>query len=149
MPRERQGYPWNDGDVVMVSATAIVGLAAIVGAWFGAGGSPLAERQAAWLNLAIAGIAIFAAGNCLWLLRVRRAVGERRVSLVALAPAEPESPDVPAPRTRLDSPAGSARGLVRGAGMARVHQPDCPMVVGKPVEPAELGDGEPCGVCVS
>ncbi len=134
---------WRDGDVLMVVLTALVCVVAITVGWFGASGSATLTHQVAYLNLAVAGFAVFAGGNCLWLLRGRRAVGERRAALIALEPAEPVR-QAPAA-----VPATASWQLVRGAGMRRLHQPDCPLVAGKPVEPVGLADGEPCGVCAA
>ncbi|MBA4863790.1 hypothetical protein H1V43_20920 [Streptomyces sp. PSKA54] len=112
---DRRAEPWRDGDVLTVCATTFIGLAVIVAAWFGVSGTVSATRQAAWLNAGVAGFATAAGGLCLWLLRLRRAVGERRVALISLAPQEdpyvsalpegsymPASPDdayVPAPQS--------------------------------------------------
>lgn len=75
---------WQDGDIVMVSITALVAVIGIVGAWFGATGAGSMAAQAGWLNLGVASLAVYAVGVCLWLLRGRRAVGERRVALISL-----------------------------------------------------------------
>lgn len=147
---DARALPWRDSDVVMVSITAFLGLAAIGGAWFGASGSVSVSGQMAWLNLAVGGFVIAAVGSCLWLLRLRRAVGERRIGLVALD----TGPDVtddhhhgPAPRPRGSGTSTDTLRLVRGPEMNRVHYADCPLVAGKPVESATVADGEPCGVC--
>lgn len=141
----KSGWAWRDSDVVMVSVTALLGLIAIIGAWFGASGASATTQQAAWLNIAVAGFAVSGVGLCLWLMRGRRAIGERRVALVSLDPVDDEPPAVPFQR-----PAGDATaplGLVRAVGMRRVHELNCPLVAGKRVEPASLGDGDPCSVC--
>lgn len=140
--------PWRDGDLVAVTGAALVGLIAVLLSWFGASGSPSPAHQMMWLNLAVVGMAIFAICNCLWLMRLRRAVGQRRVGLVSLEVTEVEvGPERAAPAVgSVDRPVVSA-GWVRGEGMARVHRPDCPLVAGKHVWPAHVGDGELCGVC--
>jgi hypothetical protein len=125
----------------------------IVAAWFGASGTVSATRQAAWLNAGMAGFAVSAGGLCLWLLRLRRAVGERRVALISLAPQE-DGADETSRTARPPRHAGPTDRtiplpLVRAAGMARLHRPDCPLVAGKDVTPARLDDGEPCGVCAA
>lgn len=140
--------PWRDGDVVMVAVTAGVGLAAIGGAWFGASGTTSLTTAMGWLNLAVAGFTVAAAGNALWLLRLRRAVGERRVALVSLdigLDVVDEVTEQHGPTAQATSTA--ALRLVRVAGTSRVHYADCPLVHGKPVEAATMGDGKPCGVC--
>lgn len=141
--------PWRDGDLVAVTATALVGVIAILLGWFGASGSPAPARQMLWLNITVAGVLIFAIGNCLWLLRLRRAVGERRAGLVSLevADEEPEGHHPAGAVAHLDWTAVMAAEWVRGDGMARVHRPDCPVVAGKHVWSADAGDGELCAVC--
>jgi hypothetical protein len=147
-------HPWRDGDVVKVSIFALLGLAAILAAaWLAARDSASLTHQVAWLNLGVAGLMIFGVGNCLWLVAVRGAVAERRASLVWLDSA----PDYDFAREDLVGGNGTGQfelaatatwRLVRGAGMSRVHLPDCPLVAGKHVEPAGISDGEPCGVCL-
>lgn len=136
-------YPWRQGDLVALCVTGFVGAVAILGAAFAAGRASTLERQVMWLDVALAGLAVFAAGNGVWLMRLRRALGDRRIQLVSLEAAEPEV--VAARPARRDT---LTLTLVRAVGMTRVHHPDCPLVNGKEVEPANLGDGEPCGVCV-
>ncbi|MGP3983149.1 hypothetical protein [Streptomyces sp. KR80] len=145
---DRRTEPWRDGDVLTVAVTTLVEVALIVGAWFGASGTASAARQAAWLNLAVAGFAVSAGGLCLWLLRLRRAVGERRVALISLAPQEEPAP-ARLPRRPQASAATVSSQLVRAAGMDRLHRRDCPLVAGKDVTPAGLDDGDPCGVCAA
>lgn len=146
-----RAVPWRDRDVVTVCGTSLAGIALIVTAWFGASATVSTARQAAWTNLGVAGFAVGAGGLCLWLLRARRALGERRVTLIALAPADDDEdtrtgPTPRTPRTRSTDDT-LALPLVRAAGMDRPHRPDCPLVAGKEVTPAAVGAGEPCGVC--
>ncbi|MGD6748128.1 hypothetical protein ACOKM3_40520 [Streptomyces sp. BH106] len=145
---DARAVPWRDRDVVTVCGTSLAGLALIVTAWFGASATVSTARQAAWLNLGVAGFAVGAGGFCLWLLRARRALGERRVSLIALAPVDDDGDARPGPARRTGSTDDTlALPLVRAAGMDRPHRPDCPLVAGKEVTPAAVGTGEPCGVC--
>ena len=141
--------------MVKLSIFALLGLGAILtAAWFAASGSASITQQAAWLNLGIVGLVVFGVGNCLWLVAVRGAVAERRASLVWLD-AGPDD-DVTAGDEwvggngtgQFEPAATTTWSLVRGNGMSRVHLPDCPLVAGKRVEPAAIGDGEPCGVCL-
>ncbi|MFD7446292.1 hypothetical protein [Streptomyces sp. NPDC059909] len=139
--------PWQDRDALMVCGTTMAGLALLVTAWFGAGGTAVVARQTAWLNLAVAGFAVSAIGLCLWLLRVRRAVGERRIALISLAPREePEDSYEATPLRRANT---AQQQLVRATGMVRLHRPDCPLLDGKDVIVAAPGDGELCGVCAA
>lgn len=145
------GYPWRDNDVVTVVVTALLGVVAVMAAWFGASGEVSVVRQVMWLNLAVGGFVVFAGGNGVWLLRLRRAIGDRRVRLVSLEADDVEAMTADAVALSVPPRAGStaALRLVRGVGMARVHDPGCPLVAGKAVQPAVVGDGEPCGVCGS
>ncbi|MGX1673548.1 hypothetical protein [Streptomyces sp. NPDC055400] len=143
--------PWRDRDVVTVCGTTLAGLALIVTAWFGAGGTVSTARQAAWLNLGAAGFAVCAGGLCLWLLRARRTLGERRISLIALAPVDDDEEAFPATRTHRSGPADTTHALplVKAEGMDRLHHPDCPLVAGKDVVPVGAGGGDLCGVCAA
>ncbi|GAA5108238.1 hypothetical protein [Haloechinothrix salitolerans] len=132
---------WRDGDIITVAVTTAIGLFVLIGAWFGASGSGSVSQQMGWLNLGVAGVTVFAAGNALWLLRGRRAVGERRASLVWLDTDEDEQA---APSRAV---ATESSHLVCIPGAARVHRADCPLVADKHVEPADMAGCRPCGVC--
>ncbi|MDV6014600.1 hypothetical protein [Haloechinothrix sp. LS1_15] len=135
--------PWRDGDVVMVCLSAVGGVVAIAIAWYGADRSAVLHHATGWLNLAVAGFAVTAIGIALWLLRGRRAVGERRTTLVSLDPGETE-PAGEASRPAVDD----TPELVRAVGMQRVHRPECPLVAGKQLETVDQEDGQACGVCL-
>lgn len=141
------GLAWRDSDFVLVSIALLLGVIATVTASFGASGAGSLAQQNAWFHVAVAGFAISGIGLSMWLLRGRRAVGDRRVALISLGDPDPEVPR--ASRTGRGAALGATEplGLVRAAGMARVHHRDCPLVAGKPTEPAHLGDGDHCGVC--
>ena len=140
-----QREPWDDERLLGLVLATLVGLAAITAAWFGASGSTRPSTQVAWLQLGIAGLIVSAFGHVLWLLRGRRAIGRRRVALLADVPRpDARTPEPRAARTGVPS---DAQGLVRVAGLRRVHLPDCPLVAAKAVQPAAATDGAACGVC--
>jgi hypothetical protein len=138
--------PWRDSEISTTAITVLVGAIAIVAASFSAKHATSLPQQTMWLDVAVAGFAVSATGLGLWLMRGRRAVGERRVSLVSLEPAVPEpAPVRPSPVKRSTRTAPSL--FVRVPGTRRLHDRACPLVAGKEVEPAALDTGEPCGVC--
>lgn len=141
--------PWRDSDLVALAGSGLVGLIAILAGWFGASGSSQSAHQSMWLIIAVAGFVVFALANCLWFMRLRRSVGERRVALVSFEAAEQEVvPEHIGAAARISGRPTFAPGQwVRGEGMAHVHRSDCPIVEGKQVEPANAADGERCGVC--
>lgn len=138
--------PWGDRDVMRLCVTSAIGLVAITVAWYGISGSAYTGTQALWLNIGIAGAVISALGNAVWLMRGRREVGRRRVELVSSR--QDEATIEPSPRVAVEYTLTMPLGMVRAEGMSRVHRADCPLVAGKSWEPANIGDGEPCGVCV-
>lgn len=130
--------PWQDNDLITSAALGFLGAAAVVASWLVASASVSVGSQVAWLNVAICGLVVAAVAACLWLMRVRGRIGQRRRALVALEPVE-----LAVPIRHI-----AAGPLVRAAGMLRVHHADCPLVAGKQVEPARRGDGESCGMCM-
>lgn len=132
---------WRDGDIITLAVTTTIGLFTLIGAWFGASGSGSVPQQTLWLNLGVAGFTVFAAGNALWLLRGRRAVGDRRAALVWLDTDEDEQP---APLPAVAARSGQT---VHIPGASRAHRADCPLVARKQVEPTDSGEFTPCGVC--
>ncbi|MPY81559.1 MAG: hypothetical protein GEV04_24940 [Actinophytocola sp.] len=126
----------------------VFGLVAIAASWFFSSGSASTGIQALWLNIGVAGAVIAGIGNCVWLLRGRRAVGQRRTELISLGRDRDfgsSAGTVPTPDVTdtLSMPLG----VVRAAGMHKIHRQDCPLLAGKRFEPVDLRDGEPCGVC--
>lgn len=144
--RTQARTPWRDADIVMVAITGLLGLIAIAAAWFAASHAAGLAARGMWLNMAVAGFAVSATGLALWLMRGRRAVGERRMSLVSLEPVAPAEPE-PAARPVGSGDTGTVR-VVRIPGTRHAHDRGCPLVAGKRVEPATLADGAPCGVCM-
>jgi hypothetical protein len=148
IPAKSAPIPWTESDVLRLCTTSAVVLIGIVTSWYGGSGSASTGTQALWFNIGIAGLVIASLGNALWLLRGRGAIGLRRAKLVSLevsqGPAvETESASASVADDTLTMPLG----VVRTEGMRHLHRPDCPMVRGKTVEPADPGDGVPCGVC--
>lgn len=133
--------PWRDSDLTVTALLSLLGLIAIIIAWFRANHTSSLTDEILWLNVAVTGFAVTAIGLALWLMRGRRAIGERRLSLVSFEPA------VPGPAVRRQRVARTSSELVRVPGTRHVHDPDCPLVAGKQVEPAEAGTGQRCGVC--
>jgi hypothetical protein len=140
-----------------------VGLGGIVVAvsWYVCAGDLQFSQQVGPIDAAIAGLLLAGIGNLGWLLHGRRALGERRRSLL---------PDVTV--ADLDQPAsvGTRRGLgtasatitasaavetlfVAGEGMERFHRPDCALAAGRANWTAvsrrehEAAGRRPCGVC--
>lgn len=143
--RGESGWAWRDSDVVVVGIVGLLGLIAIIAAWFGASGTTSPTAQAVWLNVAVGGFVVSSVGFGLWLMRGRAAVGSRRASLVALETPTPE----PAVNRPQPAPRGATASIqsVRVPGTRRVHDPGCPLIVGKETEAIAPGAGEPCGVC--
>lgn len=136
--------PWADTDVLWLCVTSTIGIVAITTSWYGISGSASTGTQALWLNIGVSGAVIAALGNCVWLLRGRRAVGQRRAGLVSLAPVTPSG----ALGMPMEDTVTMPLGWVRVEGTRKVHRVDCPLMSGKAVELAGPGDGDPCGVCV-
>lgn len=142
--------PWQGEDVIIVSLTTLIGLLALGAGWFGASGSLSVSRQAAWLNAAVLGLVASSMGNCVWLLRGRRAIGARRVSLVSLTQTSVRGPaeaELEAAITNAVAQPSSEAALVQVDGATRVHHLACPMLAGKTFHPAQPADGRPCGMC--
>ena len=127
----------------MLVLSTTVGVATWAAATVGVHYATTARQAVTWLDVAVLGLTGLGAGNCLWLLRGRRAIGRRRVALVRLLP----SPDGdPAVRPVAVSEVERSK-LVSTRGGVLAHQPDCPLVVGKNVRPAGRGASSLCSVC--
>lgn len=136
--------PWTTTDLLHWHLTAGAGALAIAVGWIGSSGTAALGSQYGWLSLAVAGLALTGAGNCLWLLGARRAIrGRRRVLVATLAVQR-------APATTA-GPADEAL-LVSTNEMRRFHRPGCELAAGKDTRSAPLAvhvraGRRPCGVC--
>jgi hypothetical protein len=119
-----------------------IGVVFVVVAWIGASGERRLSLQVAWVNLAVVGSAVAAAGQASWLLQGRRAVGVRRHQVL---------PDRERPRRPAARPTArvAATRVVALAGSGRYHRPDCLLVAGKDLDDVDATrDGlQPCEVC--
>jgi hypothetical protein len=148
---DRRTVPWQVGDLLLLYLANVSGLLLIVVAWFEASAAVSQDTQIVWLDIGITGVIVAGAGNLLWLLTGRRAVGELRR---ALTPALTARFAEPIPQA---GPAVSTADhglLVAGVDMTRYHRADCPLVAGKevadsPEESHRARGRRPCQVCRS
>lgn len=147
MQHEDPPGAWRDVDVSLLALTTVVGGAAWIAASVGVGYADTVRAEVAWTNLGVVGLIVFGAGNALWLLRGRRALGARRVALVRLEPARDDQTMARTPSATADAGSGLAT-LVLLPGVDLVHRRSCPLVAGKQVVPASPNpETASCGVC--
>lgn len=131
--------PWQVGWCLALLSTTAVGLIAVLYGWYGASGQGVLARQMPFLSTALAGTVVAGLGNCGWLLRGRRSVGELRRSLLVAAPPSAR----PAEAVATSAPAG----WVQAPGMTLRHLASCLLVAGKQVCAVELDAAPACAVC--
>jgi len=152
--------PWRADDLCRWVLTAGLGGVVIAVAWYFGAGEATFSQQLGPLDAAVAGLLVSGIGNVAWLLRGRRAVGERRRALipdlesarrrrrVASAALRPEGPRPPAGAVE-----AADRLFVAGAGMERFHRPGCALATGRDGwshmtrAEHERAGRRPCGVC--
>jgi hypothetical protein len=145
--RFRRSVPWQPGDLVTLYVATVSGLLLVFLAWLETSGAVHLRSQVRWTNVGVAGVIVLGAGNLLWLLRGRRAIGELRAFVLPRVVVETPTSATPpmlAPRV--------APALVSGSSMTRFHRADCVLVVGKDVVAASESTHRrrgrtPCGVC--
>jgi hypothetical protein len=130
-------------------AVGVGGLVVVV-SWYVCSGDASFSKQVGPADAALGGLVLAGLGNAMWLLRGRRALGERRRALL---------PDVAAaaePVGRVTRVSGvEARPdelLVAGEGMVLFHRPDCALATGRAWRTMTRAEHEnagrhPCGVC--
>jgi len=141
---EYAAEPWGSRELTQFVALTVASLVLLAAGWFGAGGEALLEDQVPFLNVAVAGLLVGAAGGALWVIAGIRAVRARKAAVKVLVAA------------RAGGPAGAASVgsdmFVAGAAMTRFHRPDCSLVAGKDVAATTRADHEragrrACGMC--
>jgi hypothetical protein len=149
--------PWALGDMLALSICTAVGMLLIGAAWDRTNGLVAVRDQVPWLNVGISGVVIIAAGNTVWFLRGRRAVGQRRSRILPIADMRARVCGACAEASLLasqqpDKAAAPGSDLVAARTMTHYHRPDCAFAVGKAVRAANRSTHEragrrPCGIC--
>lgn len=141
---------WRAEDLFRWAVAVGLGGVVVAVSWYVCAGEVSFSQQVGPTDVAVAGLVVAGIGNVGWLLKGRRALGERRRALVA---------DVPlADRTQVDVVSVVPRPAdvdlyVGGDGMERFHRPECVLTSGrrdwKSMSRAEhqAAGREPCGVC--
>ena len=139
---------WQPGDVVLLYALNLLGVTLLLASAWATTATQDVSVRVAWVNLGVIGLLVAGTGNTFWLLAGRRAVGERRVRL--LAAPDPDVVEVVDVSSNGHRPATSKLVALRGG--SRFHRAGCALVEGKPAltgtRSRHEGAGRrPCGVC--
>ena len=142
---EYAAEPWGSRELVQFVALSVASLVLLAAGWFGTGGEALLEDQVPFLNVAVAGLLVGAAGGGLWVIAGIRAVRTRKAAVKVLVAARADGPTAGAVPVRSDM-------FVAGAAMTRFHRPGCSLVAGKELAAATRADHEQagrraCGMC--
>ena len=158
----QRGALWSAEDLLRWGLATGVGGIVIAVSWYVCAGDASFNRQIGPLDAAVAGAVVSGLGNAVWLLRGRRALGERRRALLADPVVAVDSRDTgdPGAVRRVSTTAGTDRRarptaaelLVAGEGLLRYHRLDCVLAAGRSWTSAtreqQEGAGRlPCGVC--
>jgi hypothetical protein len=143
---ERHLSLWSAQDFLRWVGLEVVGLSMVVAGWFVASGQGHYTDQIGPSTLAVGGLTVACVGHAMWVLRGRRAVGERYGRLLRqpwLVGTRPSRED----RVTADSPV-----LVAGAGLRFFHRHECPLAAGRSWTALSRDDHVlagrvPCGAC--
>jgi hypothetical protein len=144
--------PWSFESLLKLILSDTVAGGFIAGSWFAASGVGSVRQQLPWVAGSLASLVLAGGANALWLLRGRRFVGLRRVSLLPGANAIARSNGHVPRGDHVAADAAHALALVSAPNMAHYHQTSCALAVGKPCRSATRTEHEangliPCGVC--
>jgi hypothetical protein len=142
---------WAAEDFIRLVLALGVGGIVVGVAWYICSGDASFNQQIGPLDAAVGGLIFAGGGNVMWLLRGRRALGERRRALMP----DPEAAILVVVPDRQVSTAGLADPsdlLLAGDGLVRFHRATCPLASGRSWTPMTRGEHEglgrqPCGVC--
>ena len=139
-----QASPWDREDVIRWTVTVLLGAVACGLAWWLAADRVEFHDQVPYASIGVAGLLVGGYAHLHWLLRGRRAVGVRRLHLLA----------APVVRRSAMAVAGPSSGPVFLAvdGRARYHHPGCALLDGRATVKGSRANHEgaarrPCGVC--
>ncbi len=149
---------WGSDDLLRWAFTIFAGAVVIGVAWYICAGDVSLNQQIGPTDVAVAGLLLSGLGNATWLLRGRRAVGERRRVLLPNPLAQVESSRVArvvtstsaVQSTPSDAP---TEVFLAGPGMELFHRPTCALAAGRSgwttmTRQEHLAGGrKPCGVC--
>jgi hypothetical protein len=144
-PLEYAAEPWGSRELIRFVALSVASLVLLAVGWLGAGGEALLEEQMPFLDVAVAGLLVGAAGGALWVIAGIRAVRSRKAVVKALVAVRAGGTAAGAASVRSDM-------FVAGAAMTRFHRPDCSLVAGKELAAATRVDHQragrrACGMC--
>jgi hypothetical protein len=138
--------------VLAVAAGGII----IVVSWYVCSGDANFNQQIGPLDAAVGGMVLVGLGNVMWVLRGRRAVGERRRALlpdpVMTATGSVGSVRKVSDHSANDADADADELFVAGKGLLYFHRPECALAAGRNWSGAPRAEHErqgcrPCGVC--
>ena len=149
--------PWGADDLVRWLVLVGAGAVVVAVSWYLAAGDSSLNQQIGPTDAAIGGVVLAGLSNVGWLLRGRRAIGERRRRLLPEM-AVPEQVRVIGRSTPSEEPLHAAVGTpeaiyLGGEGLERFHRHDCPLAVGRSEWMAatrqahEQAGRRPCGMC--
>jgi hypothetical protein len=139
---KQSGSPWSTDDVLRAAGMVAAGGVMCVIAWATISARPRVGSQVGFVPLAVGGLVVAFLGQAAWLLRGRRALGERARMLLGAPPAA---------GPRRSTAIARATDLVAGEGLRWFHRADCPLAANQGFA-ASHGEHtragrHPCRVC--
>jgi hypothetical protein len=148
---------WKPDDLLRWGFMLAVGAVAIGVSWYVCAGDSNFNQQIGPADAAIGGLLVTGLGNATWLLRGRRALGERRRAL--LGDGAPVAAELTVRRVEMaragteSGPSDTGELYVAGVGLERYHRSDCALASGREAWQAMTRQGHetagrrPCDVC--
>jgi hypothetical protein len=142
--RSQSDSPWNERDFLRTTGFVVLGVTLLAVCWFASSGEADFQSQIVWVAGGAASIVVAGIGLGGWLLAGIREVHREMYevtagmkTIVLHSPPEVMFDEVDDLDRPVSPPAAGRAVYVIGAGMSRVHVPDCVLVRGKPT--SEVG----------
>jgi hypothetical protein len=153
--RLRTAFPWGVETGIRATVLTLVSGIGLIVIWSEMSGGTNVNRELTWLTVGIGAVLVGMYAQVTLVVRARRAIGERRESLIRGSVSDVGIGSLATTNRRADPDSGAdaqTPHVAVGQGLVLYHLPGCLMVSTRdysliPLEQAKFSGREACGIC--